>query len=54
MSQKGIDHLIINSPFEEPKKLGLYIRETQEFELKEERRKAGSAQACWQSPENKI
>ena len=41
MSQKVIDHLIINSPFEEPKKHWLYIRETQEFELKEGRRKAG-------------
>ena len=41
MSRKVIDHLIINSPFEEPKKHWLYIRETQEFELKEGRRKAG-------------
>ncbi|MBI5875760.1 MAG: DEAD/DEAH box helicase family protein [Deltaproteobacteria bacterium] len=41
MSQKGIDHLIRNSPYEEPKEHWLYIRETQEFELKEGRRKAG-------------
>ncbi len=41
MSQKVIDHLIINNPFEEPKQHWLYIRETQEFELKEGRRKAG-------------
>ncbi|MBI4377525.1 MAG: DEAD/DEAH box helicase family protein [Nitrospinae bacterium] len=41
MSQKVIDHLIINSPFDEPKKHWLYIRETQEFALKDGRRKAG-------------
>lgn len=41
MNQKGIDRLIINSPFEEPCRYWLYIRETQEFELKEGRRKAG-------------
>ncbi|MBU1912863.1 MAG: DEAD/DEAH box helicase family protein, partial [Candidatus Omnitrophica bacterium] len=41
MSQKEIDRLIINSPYEEPKQHWLYIRETQEFELKDGRRQSG-------------
>lgn len=41
MSQKGIDQLIINSPYEEPKEHWLYIRETQEFERKPGRRRSG-------------
>lgn len=41
MSQKGIDQLIINSPYAEPKEHWLYIRETQEFERKPGRRKSG-------------
>ncbi|MBI5097828.1 MAG: DEAD/DEAH box helicase family protein [Nitrospirae bacterium] len=41
MSQKGIDQLIINSPYEEPKEHWLYIRETQEFERCDGRRKSG-------------
>lgn len=41
MGKKVIDQLIINNPFEEPKKHWLYLRETQEFELRDGRRKAG-------------
>lgn len=41
MGQKHIDQLIINSPYEEPKEHWLYVRETQEFERKPGRRKAG-------------
>ncbi len=41
MSQKGIDRLIINNPFEEPKEHWLYIREKQEFERRPGRRKSG-------------
>ena len=41
MAQKGIDKLIISSPFEEPKEHWLYIREIQSFEKKPGRRKAG-------------
>jgi len=41
MSQKGIDQLIINGPYEEPKEHWLYIRETQAFERREGRRKSG-------------
>jgi len=41
MDQKGIDQLIINSPYEEPKEYWLYDRETQEFERKVGRRKSG-------------
>lgn len=41
MSQKIIDQLIINNPYEEPKEHWLYIRETQEFERREGRRPAG-------------
>jgi len=38
---KTIDKLIISSPYEEPKEHWAYIRETQEFEKKEGRRKSG-------------
>ncbi len=41
MGQKSIDKLIINKPFEEPQRYWSYLRETQEFELKEGRRAAG-------------
>ena len=36
-----IDQLIINNPYEEPKKYWLYNRETKSFELKSGRRKSG-------------
>lgn len=45
MSQKGIDQLIINSPYEEPKEHWLYIRETQEFEKRPDRRESGYLRA---------
>ena len=38
---KVIDQLIINSPYQEPIRHWTYIRENQEFELKEGRRKSG-------------
>ena len=38
---KVIDKLIINSPHEEPSKHWAYIRESQEFELRDGRRKSG-------------
>lgn len=38
---KVIDKLIINSPYKQPEKYWTYIREKQEFELKDGRRKAG-------------
>ncbi len=38
---KNIDKLIINKPYEEPQEHWLYIRETQDFELKSGRRKSG-------------
>ena len=38
---KVIDKLIINSPYKEPNKYWAYIRESQEFELREGRRKSG-------------
>lgn len=41
MDEKGIDQLIINSPYEEPEEYWQYIRETQKFERKQGRRKAG-------------
>ena len=34
MSQKIIDQLIINNPYEEPESHWLYIRESQSFERK--------------------
>ncbi|MBI1928786.1 DEAD/DEAH box helicase family protein [Candidatus Poribacteria bacterium] len=39
--KKGIDKLIINSPYEEPKQYWHYDRETQTFSIKEGRRPAG-------------
>ena len=41
MGQKGIDQLIISSPYEEPKEHWFYIRETQEFKRQAGRRKSG-------------
>ncbi len=41
MSQKVIDQLIINNPYEEPRSHWLYIRESQSFERKDGRRKSG-------------
>lgn len=41
MGQKTIDHLIVNSPYEEPAKHWHYDRNTRLFELVEGRRKAG-------------
>ena len=37
----GITHLIVNSPYDEPKAHWHYHRETQKFSLKEGRRQAG-------------
>jgi hypothetical protein len=39
--KSGITHLIINSPYDEPKQHWHYHRETQKFSLKEGRRPAG-------------
>jgi type III restriction enzyme len=41
----GIDHLIINSPFEEPNRHWAYERELQRFNLKDGRRPAGYVRA---------
>ncbi|MDP2705497.1 MAG: DEAD/DEAH box helicase family protein [bacterium] len=41
MSQKSIDKLIINDAYTEPTRYWAYIRESQEFELRDGRRKAG-------------
>jgi type III restriction enzyme len=41
MGRKTIDHLIINSPYEEPARHWRYERETREFDLAEGRRPAG-------------
>ncbi len=41
MPKNTIDQLIINSPYEEPQEHWLYVRETQEFERKAGRRRAG-------------
>src|SRR3989344_424144 len=38
---KVIDKLIINNPYEEPQKYWAYVRESQEFELRDGRRKSG-------------
>ena len=38
---KGLTHLIVNSPYEEPKHHWHYQRETQTFSLKDGRRPAG-------------
>ena len=52
MSQKGIDRLIINSPYEEPKEHWLYIRETQEFMLSPGRRQSGYWRATAKTAQN--
>ncbi|MBI3853027.1 MAG: hypothetical protein HY298_22480 [Verrucomicrobia bacterium] len=41
MATKGITHLIVNSPYDEPKHHWQYHRETQKFSLKAGRRPAG-------------
>jgi len=41
MGKATIDHLIINSPYEEPRQYWSYDRETRTFDLKEGRRPAG-------------
>ena len=41
MSQKHIDKLIVNDAYAEPTQHWAYLREKQEFELREGRRKAG-------------
>ena len=41
MSQKHIDKLIVNDAYAEPAQHWAYLREKQEFELREGRRKAG-------------
>ena len=45
-----IDKLIINNPYEEPKKYWLYNRETKSFELKNGRRKSG----YWKKSDEKL
>ena len=50
MSQEKIDHLIINSPFEEPKLHWYYDRQTRSFEKRQGRRPAGYVTA---TPESK-
>jgi len=45
-----IDQLIINNPYEEPKKYWLYNRETKSFELKNGRRKSG----YWKKSDQKL
>ena len=52
MSQKGIDRLIISSPYEEPKEHWLYIRETQEFVLQPGRRQSGYWRATAKTAQN--
>ena len=47
---KVIDKLIINTPYEEPKKYWLYKRENQSFELIEGRRKSG----YWKKSDQKL
>ena len=46
----GIDQLIITNPYNEPEKHWLYDRESQEFQLKEGRRKSG----YWKQSEQKL
>ncbi len=41
MATKGITHLIVNSPYDEPKHHWHYERETQKFLLEDGRRPAG-------------
>ncbi len=52
MSQKVIDQLIINNPYEEPKAHWLYIRESQSFERKPGRRKSGYWRASARTSRN--
>ena len=52
MTTKGIDKLIITSPYEEPKEHWLYIRETQAFERKPGRRQSGYWQATTRTVNN--
>lgn len=49
---KAIDKLIISSPYEEPKKHWVYLRETQEFELREGRRESGYWKATTRTSAN--
>ena len=49
---KGIDKLIINNPLRTPEQYWSYSRETQEFELKEGRRKAGYFRASQRTASN--
>lgn len=52
MSQKIIDQLIINSPYEEPKRHWLFLRDQQEFELRDGRRLAGYWKATGRTNRN--
>jgi len=52
MSQKIIDQLIINSPYEEPKQHWLFMHETKEFEHKEGRRLSGYWKATVRTSKN--
>ncbi|MDX9975758.1 MAG: DEAD/DEAH box helicase family protein, partial [FCB group bacterium] len=51
MPAKTIDHLIINSPYEEPQRHWKYVRDTREFDLEWGRRPAGYVVA---SPDSKA
>ena len=42
---RGIDHLIVNSPFAEPRRFWDYAREEKRFVLREGRRSAGYVRA---------
>ena len=46
----GIDQLIITNPYNEPEKHWLYDRESQQFTLKDGRRKSG----YWKQSEQKL
>jgi len=52
MSQKTIDRLIINSPYEEPREHWLYMREVQEFERRPGRRESGYWRASVRTARN--
>ena len=52
MSQKNIDQLIINNPYEEPRSHWLYIMESQSFERKPGRRKSGYWRASARTSRN--
>jgi type III restriction enzyme len=52
MSQKGIDQLIIASPYEEPREHWRYVRETQGFNRVSGRRKSGYWRATARSTDN--